>query len=408
MSYAVAQVQTYFREQVRNNPQLRSANPDRLTLASFALNLQKRFFEGYFGEKRVSQAMKEGAELRRKDPAGYAQALTDYAGYHGELRAMGMNTVRTVETLVSSDLAYAIGSLRDAERVDNRPTFATDLYDLVKRRTRNDLKPIKTQSGIQLADRLLRVRAENTVHLQTSWVARGEDYTMMNVELGDELTWEAILNDQLDEFGDYLFELGQSAARTRAWGIMDAIRRSANFVRLPDGDMGPNMDNIEWASNFLGNQTVDGATYSRALTDIYVPTFWGPTANKAVRGDTVVIVGGANGDVQRMNPGNPAANTRVHVEEIMAELPVSPADYDARQSNRDWIAAAPDKQPVEFSVHTLFAAGPRILTRLPDVVELDSMGSFADHVIEAKITDLFGAQVRDKTAILLVGGNKAG
>lgn len=407
MTYAIAEVKNYFREQVRNNPQLRNVNPDRLTLASLALNVQKRFYEGYFGEKRVAQALREGEELRRKDPVAYARALEGYAPYHAELRAMGINTVRTVETLVSSDLAYAIGSLRDAERVDNRPTFTTDLYDLVKRRVRNDLRPIKTQSGVTLADRLLRVRAENTTHLQTSWVARGENYTMANVEIGTELTWEAILNDELDEYGDVVFEFGQAAARTRVWGIVDAIRRNANFVRLPDGGLGPNMDNIEWASNYLGQQVVDGATYSRNLTDIFVPGFWRAVANKAVSGQTVVIVGGANGDVQRVNPGNPAANTNVHVEEILAELPVDPADYDTRQSNRDWIAADPGRQPVEFSVHTLFAAGPRILTRLPDVVELDSMGSFADHVIETKITDLFGAEVRDKTAVLLVGGNDA-
>lgn len=406
MSYHIERLKHYFREQVRTNPQLRNVNPDRLTVANLALNLQARFYEGYFGSDRVRKAMREGAELRRRDPQAYQRQLDDWAAHHGELRQMGMNTVRTVETLVSSDLAYAIGSLRDSELLDNRPAFQTDLYDLTTRRQRDNLKPLKTRGGVELADRLLAVRAENTTHLQTSWVARGTNYSMYNLERGAELTWEAILNDEFDEYGDMVYQLGEAAARTRAWLIVDAVRRSANFIRLPAGGSGPNMDNIEAASSYLGQQVVDGATYSRNLTDIYVPGFWRAIANRSVNGATVVVVGGAAGDIQRVNPLNPAANTNVHVEEVMAELPVDPAEFP-NQSNLDWIAADPAKKPVEFAVHSLFAAGPRILTRLPNIIELDNMGSFSEHIIETKISDVAGAEVKDKTAVLLVSGQNA-
>ena len=402
-SYQIERLKNYFREQVRTNPQLKDVNPDRLTVTTLALNLQTRFYEGYFGTERVRKALREGAELRRRDRDAYNRVVEGFAGHHGELRVMGLNTVRIAETLVSSDLAYAVGTLREAELLDNRPAFQTSLYDLTTRRTRDDLKSIQTRSGIQLAERLLRVRSENTTNLQTSWIARGTNYSMMNLEQGGQLTWEAILNDQFDEYGDFIYELGQNAARTRAWLIVDAVRRSANFIRLPDGGLGPNMDNIEAASAYLGQQTVDGATYSRTLSDIYTPGYWRATANRAVGTATVVIVGGASGDVQRVNPNNPAANTNIHVEEIMGELPVDAGEFP-NQSNLDWIAADPNKKPVEFAVHSLFAAGPRILTKLPNIVELDNMGSFSEHVIETKVSDVAGAEVKDKTAILLVSG----
>lgn len=406
MSYQVERLKHYFREQVRTNPQLSGVEPDRLTVTSLALNLQARFYEGYFGEKRVRDAMREGAELQRKDPEGYRRALENFAPYHAELRAMGIRNVMLAETLVSSNLAYAIGSLRDAERLDTRPSFQTDLYDLVTRRSRDNLRPIKTQAGVTLANRLLAARAENTTHLETSWVSQGEQYTMVNFERGVELTWEAILNDDFDEYGDVIYQLGEAAARTRAWTILDAARRSANFLKLPTGGSGPTMDNIETAISYMAQQSVNGATYSRNLTDIYIPGTWRGTAQRATSTNAVVVVGGSTGDVQRVNPTNLAAGVTPHVEEIMAELPVDNAAFPG-QSNLDWIAADPSKKPIEFSVLSLFAAGPRILTKLPDVVELDSMGSFAEHVIATKITDMYGAEVKDKTALLLVSGQNA-
>ena len=407
MSHEISELKHYFREQVRTKPQLKNVNPDRLTVATLAMNLQAEFYKGYFGRDRMSKALREGAELRRKDPQGYDRELARLAPHLGEIRQMGMNTVRIAETLTSSDLVFAIGTLRDAELNDNRPAFQTDLYDLVNRRTRNNLKPIRSRGGVELADRLLRVRAENTTNIKTSWIARGTNYSMVNLEEGVELTWEAIVNDELDEQAEVVYELGQNAARTRAWLIVDAVRRSANFVRLPDGDLGPNVDNIDAAAGYLGQQVRNGATYSRSLTDIYVPGIWRQTANRSVNGAQVVIVGGANGDVQRVNPNNPAANTAVHVEEVMGELPVDTAEYP-NQSNADWIAADPARKPVEFSTHTLFAAGPRILTKIPNIVELDNMGSFSEHVIETKVSDVAGAEVTDQTAILLVSGQKAG
>lgn len=398
----IIELKHYMREQVRTKPQLNGYHPDKLTVVTLALNTHKRFYEGYHGEKVMSNYMREGAELRRKNRPAYEDAIAKLSPHLSDLRAMDMKVVRAVETLTSSDLVYSIGMAREAEYSNDRPAFSTDLYDLVKKRTRNDLTQIVTGGGVNLSERMLRIRAENTSNMKASWSGKGETYSMYNLELGLELTWEAILNNKLDEWNDAMFELGQDALRTRAWLIVDAIRRSANFVELPHGQNGPDIDNIENIAGYLGQQVVDGSTYSRTLTDIYVPGTWRGTAGRAISGNTVVFVGGANSDLQRLTPINPAANVVPHFEEVMGEIPVS----DPRQSNLDWIAADPSKKPVEFATLAAFTGGPRILTKIPNIVELDNMGSFSEHVIETKASDVAGAEVRDKTSVVLVSGRK--
>lgn len=402
MSKEIVHLQYFWREQVNKVPQLRGMNPDKLTVTTLALTTHKRFYEGLYGEKTMQKYMSEGAELRRKDRAGYEEALKKLAPHLSDLRAMNMNTVRAVETLTSSDLVYAIGTARNIEYTNVRTPFQTDLFGLVKKRSVTDLAPLQAGGGVNLRDRFLRVRAENTTNSKNSWVGRGEFYSILNFEDGFELTWEAILSNQLDEWNDAMYELGQNAARTRAWLIIDAIRRHAPFIELPNGDRGPTIDNIEDAASYLGNQVIDGRTVSRTLTDIYVPGNWRGTASRAVAGSTLVFVGGANGDVQRYNPKNPAENITPHYEEVMAEIPID----DSNQSSLDWIAADPSRQPVEFAALAPFVGGPRILTKIPDIVELDNMGSYSEHVIETKVSDVCGAAVRDKSAVLLVSGRK--
>lgn len=402
MTNQILKTQTFMERVVEksNDTQIRKASPDRLTVVSLAMNGLKRFYEGYFGKERIAAAMREGADLRRKDPKAYEAAIARNRRHTVDMRSMGTDA-RLVERITSSDLTYAIGATRDIEEADPRPTFQTELFRLVRRRTRTDLTPITTAGGVDLADRFLAVRAEGSTHKKTSWVGRGEDYSMYNLELGFELTWEAILNNKLDEWDDALFELGQDAARTRAWLVLDAIRRAEPALILPDGAFGPNIANLTAADAYLGNRVIDGRTYSSGATDLFVPRTQRATAALAIGATSVATVGGANGAVQQVPNINPVAGlAEIHSEEIMAETVGMPDGF----STSDWILADARKQPVEFAALAPFAAGPRLLTRIPEVVELADMGSFGPHVLEVKVSDFVGAKVRDKSAVRLISG----
>lgn len=403
MNQNVTQLQYSMREQVRQNPRLKGESADRLTVTLIAMNGLKRFYEGYFGA-RFKEKLREGARLRRENPNEYAAALERTRVYTGDLNPI-RREMRMVEVLTTSDLTYAIGATREAEREDPRPNFRTDLFGLVRRRNRTDLKPLNTDGGVTLARRLLNVRAEGTTNSFNSWVGRGTTYSLMNLEDGFELTWEMLLNNDLDQWNNAMFELGVNAIRTRAWLILDAIRRGATFLELPDANLGPNIANLDAVDAYLGHQVVDGRTYTRTASDVYVPGIYRGVLNRSLNTVSLAVVGGAAGAVQQIPNDNPVYQKAVpHVEEIIADGPIMADEVARGQSNADWIAADAGAQPVEFATLAQFETGARVLTKIPDIVELDNMGSYSEHVIETKVSDVAAAEVRDKTAIVLVRG----
>jgi len=402
MNNPLIELKFHFREMVKGNPKLRGVEADRLTATAVAANGVKRYFEGYYG-KRFTDKLEEGRKLRESNPKAYVDALARREHLTSDLRSISKE-LRIVETLTTSDLTYAIGATREIEQRDPQPTFATDLYQIVRLKTRDDLTPITTGGGVNLIDRFLAVRPEGTPHKRTGWIGSNETYTMANWELGYELTWEALLQNRLNEWLDAMFELGQAAARTRAWVILEAIRLGATRLVLPDAAFGPNIGNLTAAEAWLGDQTIRGHHYSRGMTDVFVPFNWRATAEVAFKTQNVAFTGGASDTLTARSTANPVYGlATVHPETIITEAPIDTTMFPGH-TNKDWIVADRNTVPVEMSRLAGFEAGPRILTKLSDIVELDTIGSFADHIIEVKVSDVVGAVVRDKSGVLLVAG----
>lgn len=384
---------------------IRQEDPDRLTALFLAMHGTKRFYEGYFGPRFKAQ-LREGAEKRRSNPKGYEAALERTAEYTTDFPGLQAQ-VRALETITTSDLTYAIGTTRELEKNDPLPRFATDLYLLVRRRTRNDLSPITAGGGVNLAHRFLNVRAEGTTHTRNSWVGRGSTYSLLNLEDGFDLTWEAVLNNKLDEYSDALFELGENGARTRAWLIVDAIRRGATFLDLPDANFGPNISNLEAADAFLGEQMIDGRAYSANMTDLFVPGTYRAVARRTLTASSTQIIGGANGAVTQVPNDNPVyMKGELHSESILTEAPIEAEDVARGMSNKDWIVGDRALQPVEFATLAPFETGPRLLTKIPEIVNLDNMGSFSEHIVSTKVSDVAAAEVRRKEGVVLVRGKR--
>jgi hypothetical protein len=173
---------------------------------------------------------------------------------------------------------------------------------------------------------------------------------------------------------------------------------------LPDAALGPNIGNLTAVDAWLGDQMIDGQHYSRSMTDVYTPNNWRSTADVAFRTQTVAVVGGAAGPVTGVSTANPVfGKGMVHAETIIAEAPIDQTEFPGH-TNKDWIAADMSTTPIEFSRLAGFEAGPRLITRLNDIVELDNMGSFSAHIIDIKVTDVSAAQVRDPSGVVLVAG----
>ncbi|MFC3833499.1 phage major capsid protein [Deinococcus rufus] len=392
-------LQLRMREAVDRTPALKNENPDRLTVAVIASMAIKRFYEGFYGQV-FKDKLKEGRELRLKDRAAYDAALQRTAPLLSDLASV-RRELRLVETITSSDLSYGLGVTRELERDITRPGYSTNLFTLVKRRTVNNLLPIKTTQGVELKDKFLMFRPEGTTHKQTSWVGRGREYSISNLALGVELTVETIMNDLLGEFLDAQEALGETAARTRAWVVLDAIRRDATRIPIATtGSQGPNITNLTAVDAYLGDQTIDGLQYTRTMTDLFVPGQWRHIANTARNTNAINVQGGAS-DPLSYTAQNNALYQRfdVHVEPILRDAPVTP--YPGHQVS-DYIAADATVQPVEFAAMNGFQAGPRLLTRIPDIVELDTLGSFAGHLVEMQVTDWCGAVLRDKSGVVIV------
>jgi hypothetical protein len=378
---------------------------NRLTATMLMMSCTAKFYEGYYGEL-LGKKIEEGRKLRTTDAKAYANVMRQFESLIPDLRATRAE-MRVVEAMTTSDLAYGIAAARDAVRRENLPPFQTALFDIVRRRTVDDFNPVQARAGVNLLHRFLPMVAEGANVQYTGWVGQGDYYSAAKFELAVALTWEAILRDKLGEFQDAMYELGQAAARTRAWAVVDAIRRGATRLLLPDGAMGPNISNIQAVRAWLANQNVDGKVVSRMLSDIYVPIPFSDTADLALGSPGTSFIGYPQGAGlgQQLPTMNPVFGKAVsHPEAILTEAGVD--EYPGQDIN-DWIGVARDTRPVEVATLSGFEGGPRTLTRVADTVEFDS-GSFSQMIFEFKILDAYGAAVSDKTGVVIASGNNNG
>lgn len=376
---------------------------DKLTIMTILEAGVQAFHRGYF-KGLLDENLEKSRELRISNREGWDMALAAQDAVIEDISGIRW-AHRQLETLTTSDFALALAYTRDAAQKPGFAAFESEILKVARTRTARDFKPLKARGATNLTDRFLKVRPEATNVQYTGFIGQGEFYSVVNYELAIAYTWEMYVNDEIGDFADAMFELGEAAARTRAWSVIDAVARMAPRLALLNGEQGPTIENVQAVKAHLAAQNVDGRFVARSLTDMYLPPAWdslaGVTLNaQGLAGST------ANGLQPNYNPVYRAATP--HNEPLMAEIfndgyADAGAGYQTL-SSKDWVALDRNARPLEISYLEGFQAGPRTYTKVPDTVELNH-GSFENHTFAVKVGDVHAATVSDKTAIVIAQGS---
>ncbi|WP_414656746.1 hypothetical protein ACINK0_11285 [Deinococcus sp. VB343] len=380
---------------------------DKLTMMTILEAGIQAFHKGYF-KGLLDQNLEKSREQRISNREGWDMALAAQDALLDDITGVRW-AHRQTETLTTSDFALALAYTRDAAQKPGYAPFESELLKVARTRTVSNFKPIKARGATNLLHRFLALRPEATNVLYTGFIGQGEFYSVANYELAIAYTWEMYVNDEIGEFVDAMEELGEAAARTRAWSVIDAIARMAPRVPLLDGELGPTIQNILAIQADMAEQQVDGRFVARTLTDLYLPATWSSLASVVLNSQQLGYTGGGSGPAVGQPTTNPVYKAATpHSEPLMAEIfaagPEGNPRYNdptagyAELSPKDWVALDRGARPLEISYLEGFQSGPKTYTKAPDVVELNH-GTFENHTFAVKVGDVHGATVADKTAI---------
>ncbi|WP_158679886.1 hypothetical protein [Deinococcus sp. NW-56] len=398
MGYREAALRGYIPEQV----------VDRLTMMTILETGIQAFYKGYYGAL-LDENLQRSQDLRISNREGWDMALAAQDGVLEDLTGIRW-AHRQTETLTTSDFLLALAYTRDAARRPGYAPFESELLKVARTRTVNNFKPIKARGATNLLHRFLARRPEATNVQYTGFIGQGEFYSAVNYELAIAYTWEMYTNDEIGEFAEAMEELGEAAARTRAWSVIDAVARMAPRLPLLNGEQGPTIQNIQAVKSYLASQTVDGRFVARTMTDLYLPPAWDSLAYVSL--NSQALAGSTQGGLEpNINPVYRAGTP--HNEPLMAEIfndgPEGNPRYNdpaagyADLSDRDWVALDRNARPLEISYLEGFQAGPRTYTRVPDTVELNH-GSFENHTFAVKVGDVHAATVAERSAVVIAQG----
>ncbi|WP_394649192.1 hypothetical protein, partial [uncultured Deinococcus sp.] len=223
---------------------------------------QQAFHQAYYGNVLDKQL----ENVRAMDEVGTAAAMQRL-----EHLIPDLEKVRRMhrETLTTSDFPLA---LAQARQYAQRPEYTipeSDLIQFANRRTAPNFKALKATRPGAIGHRFLPVRPETTNIEYTKFFTSEEGYTVADYALAEAFTYEAYINDDLGEFTRGAAALGIAARVTRASVLLDVILRKAPRVPLNDGELGPNISNIDAVADYMA-QRVDATTgrrVSRKPTD---------------------------------------------------------------------------------------------------------------------------------------------
>lgn len=362
------------------------------------------FHKGFYGDAAWGKVATD-ARAAKHEGADAAMALVE--AYADDV-APATRTLR--ETQTTTDFPLILAMIRQRTRRDAHvPVESTLLFGAAGPvRTARDFKPMR---GIRtdVFDRLpKRPEGTNVTYAQTDSTEDG--YRVANYELAMTLTWETIVNDDIGQFVQDLYLLGVAARTTRTLVLLEAIRDalirqtpSGSFAGGSAGAGGPTPANVAWAFDRFANATNSkGQPIPRMLTHIAVPPAFALTARNTLESDKIVIAGTA-GSVEQRVDGNVAKGLATPwVDEWMR---VVFNEQAGTPRPLDWLAFDNRMPWVEFAALTGYEAGPQTFTKLPDVIEDLSRGSFDNHTIAVKVSDAVGATVTDATRVVRIAGN---
>lgn len=296
--------------------------------------------------------------------------------------------------IATTDLPAILGRARDVSIRDSEGSSLESalMASAVKRTASNfqTMHGIRYDSGLGLFE---QAEGANVRYEPIEVTTDGYNVRKFSRAIG--FTFEASVNDDLQYFAAQSAALGFAARRNRIEVLLGAIRdqvaRSTPSGAQASGGTaaagGPTVANIEWAK-----KTLAAGTPSRRMSAIAVPPAWEGVANIS-RGSTT-LPGGAAGSV------NPVYNAfDLLIEELMAE------EFAKNGGNAlDWLAFAASTPWLEFASLRGFEGGPIFQTKLPDVRESDTYGSFDNMTLAFKVLDVVAAKVTNPDAVLRVAG----
>lgn len=375
-----------------------------LTIQMVLESAQQAFHKAYFGDILDTQV----TNVRAMDQAGKEAALTRMEHMIQDLEK-SRRAHRELHT--TSDFPLALAQAREYATRDAYTLPESDLVQFAARRTATNFKALKATRSGSLGHNFLPVRPESTNVEYTKFFTSDEGYTVSDYALALAFTWEAYVNDDLGEFTAAAAELGLTARRTRAMVLMDVILRKAARVPLTDGELGPNVPNLDAVAEYMGNR-VDPATgrrVGRTPSDLFVPTKWSRLASRSMQSEILVPTGGASGALALANTRNPVYQlATVHTDDLIQDLLLEfPERYASKNiSADDWIAMANGAQrPLELATLRGYEGGPKTFTRMVDVDETDLEGNFDNRAFAMKVHDVVGADLRDPYAVTIAQGD---
>ena len=375
-----------------------------LTLLTVLEAGQQAFHKAYYGEILT----KEIANVRAMEHTARELALTKV-----EHTIQDLTRVRKMhqETLTTSDFPLALAQARDVAQRDAYTLPESDLIQFVSRRPAQNFKPLNaTRPGV-LSHRFAPIRPEATNIEYANFFQTDEGYTVSDVALGLNFTWEMYVNDDMSAFTQAAAALGVTFRQTRAFTILDVILRKAERIPLVDGDLGPTSSNLDAIAEWMSRRVdpVTGRRVARKPSDLFVGTKWERLARRSMEGEYLVPTGGAAGALAMRDPRNPVYQmSKVHVEDMIADaLEEFPDRYASRGlSPDDYIVMANGAQkPIELATLKGYEGGPKTFTRMVNVDETDLEGDFENRGFALKVHDVIGADLRDPYALAIAAGD---
>ena len=349
---------------------------------------------GYAGQKAVNEAVASAA----KDE----QALLDFTGaltgdvisiikaqdgFKALLAEHGFTASHT-----SSDFPKALAALRERIIRQDTPIGTSMWRSWIPSRMINTVSDFKQIRGLNMSELgELKLRPEGTDVQYTTLSFTADGYFMANYERALKYTWEMFINDEVSMWTRANQKQGEAAGRTEAIVIFNAIL--AGISRSSETGIttgSPTAARIAAARLALSQRTVtdaDGVASIGELmaTDIVYPSKWADVVNIAL-----------NTQFTDHNQGTPNVayqSVTPHLERLWQRVFTS--DWIVFDNTIDWMEVS----FLNDGQHN-FAAGPATYTQLPDVLELPSQGSFANHSLAVKTGHVLGAKVTNATGAL--------
>ena len=338
-------------------------------LESAAATFYKVYYGGDYSREADSVAKAENTGIESLGTLKEAM-LTDITSTQSVLR----------EAHATTDFPIVLANLRARVMRDSYMPSDSILPSLAAPRPVSDFKLIRGLKITGVGD--LTEQAEGESVDYTTFGYSEDAYNVVLLSRAIKLTYQLIKNDDIGVITRGMEELGLAARRARALACARAIKRDLPSTVLDGVGAGtPTIPRLEAAYQVQAERTreVDGEVRPapRLINGIIVPPSAAMTAKTSLKSSEVYTTGDK---VPKANPVEGLGDLTVDL--IFAEI-----------LGKDWLVFNKGVRFLELAILDDFKAGPRTVTKLPNVVQDPQFGDFDDNTSAVKVMDACGAKV---------------